>query len=453
MNAKHRRWLDEAFFFFAFSVLSGAYVDLPLRLTAASVSQGDSNPFNSLAMGLTLCGLVALGGMEGRGLRFFAGWAWPVNLLLLLAALSAVWSVDPPITLRRTLTLGIAVFFGYYAVARFSMPAIIRRIALTSLVFAVSSAALAILLPRYGVMSEGELAGRWNGVFSHKQLLGQAIFLGILALSWLVARATGWARTGLCLAILFCMGVLLMARSQTALLSVFAIPLLSLMTRASSLSPVARLWAFYGMAVAAIGIAALFTLDSIDIMGVIGRDASLTGRAPLWDLLLEAASERLLTGYGYGAFWIAGNPVATRVNAISGWYVPEAHNGYLDILLQTGVPGLALVLIAVLSAIRHAFAAAAERTDWASFAVAFLIVAAVSNLVESMLFRSGDIQSVLVPMFHAALRARHAAPPARMGTPEAETPETGTPGAGTPGAGTLGTAAANARSAPEKIIA
>ena len=81
--------------------------------------------------------------------------------------------------------------------------------------------------------------------------------------------------------------------------------------------------------------------------------------------------------------------------------------------------------------------------DWASFAVAFLIVAAVSNLVESMLFRSGDIQSVLVPMLYAALRARHAAAPARMGTSEAGASE----------AGTSGTAAANARSAPEKIIA
>ena len=97
-----------------------------------------------------------------------------------------------------------------------------------------------------------------------------------------------------------------------------------------------------------------------------------------------------------------------RVNDISGWYVPEAHNGYLDLMLQTGVPGLLLTLAMLFGLLRHAFAANAERVGWASFAGAFTLIVTISNLAETMLFRTGDVQCVLLPLLCVALLARRA---------------------------------------------
>ena len=409
MPTKFRRLTDEAFFFGAFSVLSGGYTELPLRVMTPRMDLGDSNPFNSVAMVVILGGLLVLGGTERHRLWSFARQAWPMNVFLAIAAVSAIWSVDPSITLRRTTTLTIGVVFGYYAASAFSMPGIIRRIGVASIGLALSSALVALTLPQYGVMSGGELAGRWNGVFPHKQQLGQAMFLGVLALGWLTVHSKGWYRTGCCAAIALCIGVLAMARSETSVVSVLAIPPMALAMRAAATSGVARLWAVYVMSILAIVMILALTVDLSSIMEMFGRDATLTGRAPLWGLLLEIVAEQPFTGYGYGAFWLAHNPLVIRVIAVSGWYVPEAHNGYIDVMLQVGVPGLILALAMLFGTIRAALAAMAERVDWASFAGIFVIIATVSNLVETMVLRSGDVQCVLIPLLYVALRAPEAA--------------------------------------------
>ena len=408
MRTKFRSIADEVFFFGAFSVLSGGYVELPLRVMAPRMELGKSNPFNAMAMLVILCGLVAFGGAGWRKFLAFARRAWHVNLYVLLAAVSAVWSVDPMITARRSVTLAIGVGFGYYAASRFTMDGVLRRIAAASLGLAASSVFVALLIPRFGVMSDGDLAGRWNGVFPHKQQLGQAMFLGVMVLAWLVPRYRGWGKTGLYAGIAACLGVLMMARSQTSMLSVLAVPPMFLVMAASRVSGIARMWALYAMTVVLAALLAVLTTDLSEIMGFFGRDASLTGRAPLWGLLLGIIADHAATGFGYGAFWIADNPVSMRVNDISGWYVPEAHNGYLDLMLQTGLPGLLLALAMLYGILRDSFAANAERVGWASFAGAFTLIVTISNLAETMLFRTGDVQCMLLPLLCAALLARRA---------------------------------------------
>ena len=62
---------------------------------------------------------------------------------------------------------------------------------------------------------------------------------------------------------------------------------------------------------------------------ILGRDATLTGRTEIWAGLLPVAARRPILGSGYGALWTP---------QLSSPPVPEieAHNGYLEVLLQLG---------------------------------------------------------------------------------------------------------------------
>jgi O-antigen ligase len=71
--------------------------------------------------------------------------------------------------------------------------------------------------------------------------------------------------------------------------------------------------------------------------------ASLTGRMPLWEELIQHLEDRLVEGHGFGAFW---NPeTVPEVQSAVRWPAVVAHQGFLDEALATGVIGLCLFLV------------------------------------------------------------------------------------------------------------
>jgi cytochrome c-type biogenesis protein CcmH/NrfG len=71
--------------------------------------------------------------------------------------------------------------------------------------------------------------------------------------------------------------------------------------------------------------------------------ASGTGRYQLWESSLDAFSSKPLTGIGPGTFEFWWSRNAT----LSGYFVRDAHNLYLETLAELGIPGLALLLAAL----------------------------------------------------------------------------------------------------------
>jgi O-antigen ligase len=74
-------------------------------------------------------------------------------------------------------------------------------------------------------------------------------------------------------------------------------------------------------------------------------DPSFTGRNDIWEFTLGHIAQHPLVGYGYQAFW----GTAELVNAWTwteswGYRASDAHNGYLNIAVMTGLLGLALAL-------------------------------------------------------------------------------------------------------------
>ncbi len=114
-----------------------------------------------------------------------------------------------------------------------------------------------------------------------------------------------------------------------------------------------------------------------------GDDSStLSGRIPLWEELLVSINKKPILGHGYLAYWDS-----KRVEYLSerlGWEIPHGHNAFLDILLDVGIVGLLLVLLAILLAFVEAARLYTVRNQ-IEYAIVFglLAYAFINGLAES----------------------------------------------------------------------
>ena len=87
----------------------------------------------------------------------------------------------------------------------------------------------------------------------------------------------------------------------------------------------------------------IFVLFREQILGLIGEDASMAERVPLWGLYFEAVLWRPVLGAGWGSTVGWDFPLSPdRLSPVAEWF--PAHNGYLDIALMLGFVGLGLFL-------------------------------------------------------------------------------------------------------------
>lgn len=91
----------------------------------------------------------------------------------------------------------------------------------------------------------------------------------------------------------------------------------------------------------------------------IGKDATLTGRVPLWRQIVKVMSEHhTFTGYGYGMFWRDRSAVALihsafYKNSFMGSMTTGAHNVILELWLNVGLLGIGSFFVAILAAMSH----------------------------------------------------------------------------------------------------
>lgn len=97
----------------------------------------------------------------------------------------------------------------------------------------------------------------------------------------------------------------------------------------------------YGVILGAVMVPYIFFL-SPQLLAYIGKDPTLTGRVPLWRSLFELAQNRPWFGYGYDYFWLSNDSI--RLHRTLDWFAWEAHNGYLQQLLNLGLVGIALLI-------------------------------------------------------------------------------------------------------------
>ena len=262
-------------------------------------------------------------------------------------AISAVLSSYPDVALRRLL---LAVFTIFQASSILLLPNgrehFARLLAVGAIIVLAACYIGVAFFPHNSIhqasdIAEPGLAGDWRGFFTHKNGAGAAmvvlIFIGIYIYRS-CDRIAG-------ISIIILSAVFLEfthSRSPRNLLAV----VLGL----SYLVPRMRGW---GLACALVVIPPLalnlLTVGSVmfapigHLVGALLSDPTYDGRDEIWVFALQRAAAHPLFGFGFESFWQMPNLVA-EWNYLESWgyRASDAHNGYLNLAVTTGLVGLAL---------------------------------------------------------------------------------------------------------------
>ena len=269
--------------------------------------------------------------------------AWPVFLLPLLAIISAMWSPDPALTLRRSFALLCTDLFGLSLASALSyrccLGLLIRALTLAILL----SIIVVFAFPRYGVHQaadafQSEHLGKWRGIFAHKNVLGgqvAGITIAMLVLYGHVAFRSVFLRLGAIAVTLLC---LLAAEFGTG----FAIAFLAIVLGLSlSLVEGQSIRTRLGMLVLVLIGMLILSLLANNLAGValslLGKSPDLTGRTEYWGYVLPFMEDHWILGYGYFAGFLS---IGIQISKVTALDFGSSHNGYLDILVSLGLVGL-----------------------------------------------------------------------------------------------------------------
>ena len=113
---------------------------------------------------------------------------------------------------------------------------------------------------------------------------------------------------------------------------------------------------------------------------ILGRNATLTGRTDLWAELLAQPINPMI-GTGFQSFWQT--PEAASLGE-KFYFIPnQAHNGYLEVYLQTGLIGLLLLVGAIIAAGSKLKKLILEGGSVVLLLFSFFVVSLVSNWTEA----------------------------------------------------------------------
>ena len=311
--------------------------------------------------------------------------------IMAIVAASVLWSVSPDQTTRRIVACYCTTLAGVVLAARWRWAALAEVIAATFAILAVCCLIAALFFPSIGRMTE-LFPGAWRGLWQEKNALGSNMALGFVvsaAAAVLNPRRAmlWWAMAALAFVLL------LASTSKTSLVSLVlgaGVMAFIALARRSPASSVAATWA----ALIGIGLIAAFIVFASDVfLGLLGKDATLTGRTKIWAGVIERIRERPWQGYGYGAVWDEEGPWGplAKITKTAGFRAHHAHNSWLEQWIDLGLFGLgAWALMFVQTLVTGVVAVYREKGAY--LALPFLVVYALMTLTESVAVTYNDMR-------------------------------------------------------------
>ncbi|WGF88301.1 O-antigen ligase family protein [Marinivivus vitaminiproducens] len=308
----------------------------------------------------------------------------------LLCVISAVWAFAPGIAFRRSI-LQIMILFTLVVTLNYGQ-SVERLHKIAYLAFGIAALANLAALP-FGFAFDWRHLFR--GIVGDKNVLGAmavaALFVGVSARFYF---ASVFGRLVNAAYLLAWLGIAVLAGSKTSLALIVLVP--AVVLGVDFVARVARVGfgSLLGVALLLTGVILLAFASGPgvgvdDLIAAVMPDATFTGRTAIWSFALDETLGHLPLGYGYQSFWNIGfNAPNLKAQDQFIHFLNQSHNGYLDVALQLGLPGLALTGIVLYAALN--LVGRTRRAGRAAFwLVGFLVVfALLHNLTESSLLRA-----------------------------------------------------------------
>ena len=314
--------------------------------------------------------------------------------ILWIVAASALWSINPDQTVRRTVALTMTTLGGVVIAARWRWSGVAEVIGAAHALTAAVSLIVILALPSFGVMHQ-LFPGAWRGLWSEKNDLGMNMNLGFVACAAAAVleprRRRLWAAlAGLCLVLV--LGSTSKTSLVSCLLGAAGIGLVAVIRR----GPVGRVVGTWGALAAAAALGLGLLLASNVFLAVLGKDATLSGRTKIWAAVMNRIQERPWLGWGYAAVWSDTDPWAPLawITRQAGFRAYHAHNSWLEQWLGLGALGLSAWTLYFLETCARAIVAL-YRSAGAYLAVPMLLIYLLTTLTESIVLVFNDSRWVI----------------------------------------------------------
>jgi O-antigen ligase len=160
------------------------------------------------------------------------------------------------------------------------------------------------------------------------------------------------------------------------------------------------------------------------VLGLIGKDETLTGRTDIWVELAAAIEQKPALGYGYLAFWGLDSEPRYWLEKAVAWNAPSGHNGWLDLAISLGLVGVAIFAIGLLATLWQAVSLSL-RSPAGVFAIGFLAQFLLFAMSESIVLAQNSILWATFAFVSAKLALDQREAARQSMTPQSAAPSVG----------------------------
>jgi O-antigen ligase len=301
------------------------------------------------------CGVVGVVRLSASGWMLMRPPVVFAGLVVMMMALSALWSPTPLYTVQSAVAYGWMLLFGLAAAQVLDERRLLQAVALGAGLIVLPSLAIApfamgLTPPSPGSTGEPD---RLRGLTDHPIPLAEVSALFTFAVAALWARARGgWRR--LALALLVVAGTITAALTQSRLPPLAMVAsVLAFFTyrRGGWLLMVPTLTICIGAVLlleAMGGFAAMLPPDLLSLFARSGHSVeilSLSGRLDIWPYVIGRIAESPLLGHGHASGMML-------FKGFVRWKITHAHNMYLQAMLYMGAVGFGLLMGLLLTQLR-----------------------------------------------------------------------------------------------------
>jgi O-antigen ligase len=111
-----------------------------------------------------------------------------------------------------------------------------------------------------------------------------------------------------------------------------------------------------------------------------GRDATLTGRTEIWKDVISMSGNPIF-GTGFESFWLGSR--ANRMWQMFYFHPTQAHNGYIEVYLELGWIGIALLAGIIVTGCRNAVAMFRSNSDAARLRMTYITAVLAYDMTEA----------------------------------------------------------------------
>lgn len=273
----------------------------------------------------------------------------------------------------------VTLLFAVWLQEQFSFERMIELICIAQTIFVMFVLLFMVMHPGGAFESGSTFIRALKGLYPSKNSFASELSFGIIVMVYFVReRRRRMENYRLWMIILLVQGSLMLMCQATGAIFCTLFALVPLLLSEETRIPLA--WGY-------IAVSIVFLFATLTLMpyfewffDAIGKDATLTGRIPLWNQIISVMmNHNTFTGYGYGMFWRDSRAVALihagfHEYSFMGTMTTGAHNVLLELWLNSGLIGIAMYFAALLYSMRNIEELSKEKYLFSSMIIIYLMM-------------------------------------------------------------------------------